>query len=112
MYTMTAHKVTKATQPHGPHTEWMLEVRAEGRELKPIKTARAINAAVTRRLPSVTGTETAPKWVAHIVGPDIDVWSTSRVFINFGRGGLTIKPHATRINPPTLVAAESGKETP
>jgi hypothetical protein len=111
MYTVTAHKVVNAVQAHA-YAPWLVKAKSAGRELNPLKSLKGFDRAIGRRIATETYTD-PPRWVVHVVGPDLDVWCRCVLSMSMSRG-LSFFSSAERIDDVVLVddvsAAESGKE--
>jgi hypothetical protein len=100
MYTVTAHKVAEATQA-AAYAPWSVKAKRAGRELKPLKSLRGFDRAIGRRIGTETYTD-PPRWVVHVVGPDLDVWCRCVLSMSMSRG-LSFFSSTERIDDVVLV---------
>jgi hypothetical protein len=63
--------VVEATQA-AAYAPWSVKAKRAGCELKPLKSLRGFDRAIGRRIATETYTD-PPRWVVHVVGPDLDV---------------------------------------
>jgi hypothetical protein len=99
LYTVTAHKVINAVQTQA-YAPWLVKAKSAGRELKPLKSLKGFDRAIGRRIATETYTD-PPRWVIHVVGPDLDVWCRCVLSVSM-RGGLCFHPATERIDDVTL----------